>query len=129
MRWTDATYWPFQTSRTCTVWLAIDDADEENAAMQFVSGSHRAALPWYALQLSAFSAVDQSVHAHISSLINAWLFVANVFTHLTHRVSVLPRIRTTQPKSVLGNELRDGAQYRFNTATVSSAKKIFDVSV
>lgn len=50
-RWTDATYWPFQTSRTCTVWLAIDDADEENAAMQFVSGSHRAALPWYALWL------------------------------------------------------------------------------
>jgi hypothetical protein len=36
--------------------------DEENAAMQFVSGSHRAALPW---------------------------------------------IKTTQPKSVLGNELRD----------------------
>ena len=42
----DATYWPFATSRTCTVWLAIDDADEENAAMEFVSGSHRKAIPW-----------------------------------------------------------------------------------
>jgi len=42
--------------------------DEENAAMQFVSGSHRAALPW---------------------------------------------IKTTQPKSVLGNELRD--EVRENT--------------
>jgi hypothetical protein len=46
----DATYWPFQTSRTCTVWLAIDDADEENAAMSFLSGSHTQALPWVKAQ-------------------------------------------------------------------------------
>jgi len=42
----DAMYWPFQTSRTVTVWLAIDDADEQNAAMEFVPGSHRRALSW-----------------------------------------------------------------------------------
>lgn len=41
----DATYWPFDTSRTCTVWLAIDDADKENAALQFVPGSHREPRP------------------------------------------------------------------------------------
>jgi non-heme Fe2+,alpha-ketoglutarate-dependent halogenase len=37
----DAYYWPFTPSRTVTAWLAIDDADRENACMQFIKGSHR----------------------------------------------------------------------------------------
>lgn len=37
----DAVYWPLTPSRSVTVWLAIDDADADNAAMQFVPGSHR----------------------------------------------------------------------------------------
>lgn len=36
----DASYWPLTPSKTVTVWLAIDDADEENAAMQLIPGSH-----------------------------------------------------------------------------------------
>ena len=36
----DASYWPLTPSKTCTVWLAIDDADPENANMQFLAGSH-----------------------------------------------------------------------------------------
>lgn len=36
----DGAYWPISPSRTVTAWLAVDDADEENAAMQFVPGSH-----------------------------------------------------------------------------------------
>jgi non-heme Fe2+,alpha-ketoglutarate-dependent halogenase len=36
----DGAYWPITPSRTVTAWLALDDADEENAAMQFVRGSH-----------------------------------------------------------------------------------------
>lgn len=36
----DAVYWPITPSRTVTVWLALDDVDEENAAMQFLPGSH-----------------------------------------------------------------------------------------
>ena len=36
----DANYWPWSPTRTVTVWLAIDDVDEENAAMEFVPGSH-----------------------------------------------------------------------------------------
>ena len=31
----DAVYWPFHESRSVTVWLAVDDADEQNAAMRF----------------------------------------------------------------------------------------------
>ncbi len=37
----DANYWPFTPSRSVTVWLAVDDVDAENAAIQFVAGSHR----------------------------------------------------------------------------------------
>ena len=36
----DASYWPLTPSKTVTIWLAIDDVDIANAAMQFVSGSH-----------------------------------------------------------------------------------------
>ncbi|MBI1347386.1 phytanoyl-CoA dioxygenase family protein [bacterium] len=35
----DASYWPLSPSKAVTVWLAIDDADVENACMRFVAGS------------------------------------------------------------------------------------------
>lgn len=37
----DSSYWPLTPSKAVTVWLAIDDADTENACMRFVAGSHR----------------------------------------------------------------------------------------
>lgn len=36
----DASYWPLSTSKAVTVWLAIDDADRENACMKFIPTSH-----------------------------------------------------------------------------------------
>ena len=36
----DASFWPLSPSKTVTAWLAIDDADIENACMRFVGGSH-----------------------------------------------------------------------------------------
>lgn len=36
----DASYWPLTPSKTVTVWLAVDDADTENACMRFIAGSH-----------------------------------------------------------------------------------------
>ena len=36
----DASYWPLTPSKTVTVWLAIDDADVENACVRFIPGSH-----------------------------------------------------------------------------------------
>ena len=36
----DASYWPLSPSKTATVWLAIDDADRENACMRFIPGTH-----------------------------------------------------------------------------------------
>ncbi|HSG71932.1 MAG TPA: phytanoyl-CoA dioxygenase family protein [Planctomycetaceae bacterium] len=37
----DASYWPLSPSKAITVWLAIDDADPENANMRFIEGSHK----------------------------------------------------------------------------------------
>lgn len=43
----DASYWPFTPARTATVWLAIDDADEENSAMMFLPKTHNIGhMPW-----------------------------------------------------------------------------------
>ncbi len=36
----DASYWPMSPSKTATVWLAVDDADRENACMRFIPGTH-----------------------------------------------------------------------------------------
>jgi non-haem Fe2+, alpha-ketoglutarate-dependent halogenase len=36
----DAIYWPLTPANSVSVWIAIDDVDEENSAMQFVPGSH-----------------------------------------------------------------------------------------
>jgi ectoine hydroxylase-related dioxygenase (phytanoyl-CoA dioxygenase family) len=36
----DASYWPLTPSKAVTVWLAIDDANVENACMRFIPGSH-----------------------------------------------------------------------------------------
>ncbi|MFN0053493.1 MAG: phytanoyl-CoA dioxygenase family protein [Planctomycetales bacterium] len=35
----DASYWPLTPSKAVTAWLAIDDADVENACMRFIAGS------------------------------------------------------------------------------------------
>lgn len=37
----DASYWPLTPSKVVTAWLAIDDVDIENGAMQVIPGSHR----------------------------------------------------------------------------------------
>ena len=37
----DASYWHLTPARTVTVWLAIDDANEGNAAMRFIPRTHR----------------------------------------------------------------------------------------
>lgn len=35
----DSSYWPLTPTKAVTVWLAIDDADRENACMRFIRGS------------------------------------------------------------------------------------------
>ena len=37
----DGHFWPIRPLATCTVWLALDDVDAANSAMEYVPGSHR----------------------------------------------------------------------------------------
>ena len=37
----DGEYWPIRPMATCTAWLAIDDASEENGCLRYIPGSHR----------------------------------------------------------------------------------------
>ncbi|MEM7250152.1 MAG: phytanoyl-CoA dioxygenase family protein [Pseudomonadota bacterium] len=38
----DGEYWPIRPLATCTVWIAIDDSNEENGCLRVIRGSHRA---------------------------------------------------------------------------------------
>ena len=40
----DAAFWPLTPHRTATVWLAFEDSDVANGAMQVIPGTHRAGL-------------------------------------------------------------------------------------
>ena len=37
----DGEYWPIRPLATCSVWIAVDDADESNGCLQFLPGSHK----------------------------------------------------------------------------------------
>lgn len=59
----DASYWAFSVSKTVTVWLAIDDADEENGAMQIVPGSHlHGQIPFEPSAVEEQNILSQTVH-------------------------------------------------------------------
>lgn len=45
----DSSYWPLTPSKAVTAWLAIDDADIENACMRFIPGTHHLGHLTYAL--------------------------------------------------------------------------------
>ncbi len=41
----DAAYWPdMSDTRSCSFWIALDDADEENGCMQYIAQSHTSPL-------------------------------------------------------------------------------------
>lgn len=37
----DGEYWPIRPLATCSVWIAVDDSNEENGCLQVIPGSHR----------------------------------------------------------------------------------------
>ena len=58
----DASFWPLSPSKTVTAWLAIDDADIDNACMRFVAGSHHYGHLTYRMSEETESSVlDQTV--------------------------------------------------------------------
>lgn len=58
----DASYWPLTPSKTVTVWLAIDDANVENACVRFLPGSHRYGhLTWHLSETDESNVLNQTV--------------------------------------------------------------------
>ena len=58
----DSSYWPLTPSKSVTVWLAIDDADVENACMRFVSGSHHyGAMTFHPSDPSEHNVLNQTI--------------------------------------------------------------------
>lgn len=59
----DASYWPLTPSKVVTVWLAIDDVDEENGPMTVIPGSHRhGQIPFERSSAEENNVLGQSVH-------------------------------------------------------------------
>lgn len=59
----DASYWPLSPSKVVTVWLAIDDVDLDNAAMQVIPGSHlNAQVPFAESTREENNVLNQTVH-------------------------------------------------------------------
>ena len=57
----DSTYWPLSPTKTVTVWLAIDDADPENANMKFIPKSHLHGLIDYDITRDVNTVLDLAV--------------------------------------------------------------------
>lgn len=58
----DAVYWHLSPARTVTVWLAIDDADEDNSAMEFIPRSHnQGVLEWRKPKGETVAVLDREV--------------------------------------------------------------------
>ena len=58
----DCSYWPLSHSKTVTVWLAIDDADAENACVRFIPKSHlHGHIPYRGSDDAEGNVLDQTV--------------------------------------------------------------------
>lgn len=58
----DISYWPMSESKTITVWLAIDDVNEENAAMKVIPRSHlHGQIKFNTSNESEFNVLNQTV--------------------------------------------------------------------
>ena len=58
----DASYWPLSPSRVVSIWLAIDDATEDNGALQVIPRSHiDAQVPFFDSDASESNVLGQTV--------------------------------------------------------------------
>ena len=57
----DAQYWPLSPAKSVTVWLALYDTDEENAAMKVVKGSHKQGMFKHHTNKASNLVLDQEV--------------------------------------------------------------------
>lgn len=80
----DSTYWPLSPTKTVTLWLAIDDADPENANMRFIPRSHLHGLIDYDETQDADTVLDLAVenpHAYGDGEVDASLRAGQFSMH------------------------------------------------
>jgi non-heme Fe2+,alpha-ketoglutarate-dependent halogenase len=80
----DSTYWPLSPTKTVTVWLAIDDADPENANMKFIPRSHLHGLIDYDVTKDADTVLDlavQNPHTYGQGEVNVQLRAGQFSMH------------------------------------------------
>ena len=80
----DSTYWPLSPTKTVTVWLAIDDADPENANMKFIPRSHLHGLIDYDQTKEADTVLDLAVknpHSYGDGEVNVALAAGQFSMH------------------------------------------------
>jgi hypothetical protein len=109
----DASYWPLTPSKAVTVWLAIDDADVENACMRYIPGSHHLGHLTYRLTEDSDDAVlNQEVE-------NADEFGAPIDVELTAgEVSIHSDLLLHGSKANQSNRRRCGLTLRYCAADV-----------
>jgi ectoine hydroxylase-related dioxygenase (phytanoyl-CoA dioxygenase family) len=61
----DAQYWPLTPQKTVTVWLAVFDTDQSNAAMKIVRGSHKRGMLPHHVNDAPPLALEQEVDASL----------------------------------------------------------------
>jgi non-haem Fe2+, alpha-ketoglutarate-dependent halogenase len=81
----DASYWPMTPSKTVTVWLAIDDADPDNACMRFLPASHtHGHLPYRESDATENNVLNQTVEdaeARFGAPVNVQLQAGQMSIH------------------------------------------------
>jgi ectoine hydroxylase-related dioxygenase (phytanoyl-CoA dioxygenase family) len=80
----DSTYWPLSPTKTVTVWLAVDDADPENANMKFIPRSHLHGLIDYDHTQDADTVLDLAVknpHSYGDAEVDAQLKAGQFSMH------------------------------------------------
>lgn len=114
----DASYWPLTPSKTVTVWLAIDDADRENACMKFVAGSqHVGHLTYRPSSEADHNVLNQSID-------NAEQYGAVVYDELkAGEVSIHADLLLHSSEANLSDRRRCGLTLRYCTPDVRAGSE------
>ncbi len=114
----DASYWPLTPSKTVTVWLAIDDADQGNACMKFVAGSQ------YVGHLTYRPSSEADHNVLNQSIDNAEQYGAVVYDELqAGEVSIHADLLLHSSEANLSDRRRCGLTLRYCTPDVRAGSE------
>ena len=104
----DASYWPLTPTKTITVWLAIDDSDRGNGALQIIPGTHQGIVD--------YEVVDREKTANVLSkkIVHAEQYGEPVFIELkAGQISIHPDMMAHGSQPNQSNRRRCGLTLRY----------------